>query len=372
LPENKQPVKAVRIHLTNVAGLGAVQLVKSLLPALEACDGYRIDEIYLPGKGDLADYHRTSAGVAPKRYRRLLPNALSRFLECTVFGHRFDGTVPLLVLGDLPIRCSSRQAVFVQTTHLVPAAGASPGKHSLTFTIARLLFRFNCRFANAFIVQTAAMKNALESAYPRTRGAIHVLPQPVPKWLLDAKLRRHGRNGPDAEKLELFYPAARYRHKNHDLLATMTVADADTWPVATLVLTIPGTTNPNPRIPWLQCVGALPPARVLEFYAKTDALLFLSTTESYGFPLLEAMWTGLPIICPDLPYARDLCGRDAIYFDAHRLSSLRAAVVELRDRLRSGWWPDWTQEIGQIPDSWEQVAAQMLRITASAGRGQSD
>ena len=35
-----------------------------------------------------------------------------------------------------------------------------------------------------------------------------------------------------------------------------------------------------------------------------DALLFLSTDESYGFPLIEAMFVGLPIICPDLPYAR--------------------------------------------------------------------
>jgi hypothetical protein len=364
LSDTNEPAITVRVHVTNIAGLGAVQLVKSLLPALEVCAGYRIEEIYLPGMGELAQYRRTTKGVAPIRYRRRLPNSLSRFLECTVLGYRFDGTVPLLVLGDLPIRCRTRQTVFVQTPLVAGGSSSSSARLALKYRIARLLFRLNIRRAAALIVQTPAMKTALESTYPCTRGAIHVVPQPVPQWLLDSKLHRRGRARHGTAKLTLFYPAAPYPHKNHELLAAIKPADSAAWPVELLVLTIPATANPNPGVAWLQCIGALPPARVLEFYQTSDALIFLSNAESYGFPLVEAMWCGLPIICPDLPYARTLCGDDALYFDAGDLSSLHASVIELHDRLRSGWWPDWTKRLQQVPDSWEVVARQILRIAA--------
>jgi glycosyltransferase involved in cell wall biosynthesis len=92
--------------------------------------------------------------------------------------------------------------------------------------------------------------------------------------------------------------------------------------------------------------------------------LFLSLSESLGFPLVEAMWIGLPIICPDLPYARVLCGDEAIYFDPEKISSLQAAVLELDGRLKAGWWPDWREAMKAVPPSWGAVAASMLRVTA--------
>jgi len=97
-------------------------------------------------------------------------------------------------------------------------------------------------------------------------------------------------------------------------------------------------------------------------YADTDALLFLSLTESYGFPLIEAMFIGLPIICPNLPYARALCGDQAIYFEASDIQSLRHACLELKTRLLNGWQPDWRAQINGLPQDWDSVATQMLEV----------
>ena len=361
--------RAVRIHLTNItgAGTGAAQLAQSLLPAIEACPGYRIEEIYLPGQGELANYRRRTDGVEPIRYRRFLPNSLSRLLECTLLGHRFDGAVPMLVLGDLPIRCSARQVVFVQTPLLAVTGGVKQRTGALKYAIARLLFRFNCGFAASFIVQTNTMQHALERTYPRTRGSVHVIPQPAPQWLLRAMLKRRGRAAAHGGKLKLFYPATFYPHKNHKILSS--IQQAGDWPVDILVLTIACTQNPNPQLPWLQCVGALTPAQVLQHYESADALLFLSQSESYGFPLVEAMWIGLPIVCADLPYARTLCGAEAIYFQSNSATSLRSAIDELHDRLSSGWWPDWTTRLKCIPKNWNDVASAMLRLTAVTAAG---
>jgi hypothetical protein len=79
------------------------------------------------------------------------------------------------------------------------------------------------------------------------------------------------------------------------------------------------------------------------------------------------MWIGLPIICPDRPYARTLCGDQAIYFNPESLNSLHEALVDLSKRLDSGWWPEWSENIKAIPRKWEEVAQAMLDLATVVG-----
>lgn len=359
------PVKAVRLHLTNVTGLGAAQLLRSLLPALERLKGYRLEKIYLPSRGELSHHKSSNDETTLIHYKRYLPNSISRVFECTLLGGRFDGAAPLLVFGDIPIRCEAKQTVFVQTPLLARRANFDRYYDTVKFWIARWLFRLNMRFVSAFIVQTDDMKSSLIETYPEIKGRVHVIAQPAPRWLLESKLKRTRADVRTDKKLRLFYPAAFYPHKNHRLLAELQADHATAWPISELLLTIPENRNPNPAIPWVRCVDRLAPDEVLKTYKLTDALLFLSMAESYGFPLVEAMWIGLPIICPDLPYARVLCGDQAIYFTHDSVDSLRSAVDELGKRINSGWWPDWSGNLEKIPRTWEDVAVEMLKIATS-------
>jgi glycosyltransferase involved in cell wall biosynthesis len=227
-----------------------------------------------------------------------------------------------------------------------------------------MVFRLNLPFASAIVVQSETMRAAVEETYPDSRGRIHVVAQPVPVWL--QKLRSSRKRpiiGADL-RMRLFYPAAPYPHKNHRLLAAVSGNDAATWPVEALMLTIPEEINPNVKIPWLRCCGMLTPADMVQAYADSDALVFLSLTESYGFPLVEAMWLGLPVVCPDLPYARNLCGTEAIYFNPRDAGSLRAAILELSHRLRAGWSPQWDAQVATLPVNWRVVAESLLAIAA--------
>lgn len=363
-PENASAPKPVRLHLTNVVGLGAVALLRSLLPALAACPGYSLPEVYLPATGELAALPVFDEETVLSRYRRHLPNSVSRLLECTLFGGKFAGATPLLVFGDIPLRCRAAQTVLVQTPLLVRGAATGRRLGAGKYWVARWLFRRNLRYVTNLIVQTEAMRLELLAAYPEIGNRIHIIPQPPPGWLLKARLRRTGFQGEPDAGLRLFYPAATYPHKNHRLLGT--IIHPELWPIAELILTIPEALNPGRALPWLRCVGTLPPEGVLANYRVVDGLLFLSLSESYGFPLIEAMWIGLPIICPDLPYARTLCGEQAIYFESRDIESLRAAVSELARRRRIGWWPDWSSRLALIPRDWAEVAEQMLCL-ASVG-----
>jgi glycosyltransferase involved in cell wall biosynthesis len=362
-----EPRPTVRLHLTNVAGAGATQLLKSLLPALERDPAVQVSEIHLPDRGDLAQYQARNPATRAHPYRRRLPNALSRLLECTLLGRQFSGPSPLLVLGDLPLRCQAPQTVFVQTPHLTAPARSHWGPDGIKFAISRWVFRRNARYARAFIVQTAVMKDALVTTHPQVADRVHVLAQPVPDWLLGAGVQRSGRRAGLDDKLSLVYPAAGYPHKNHRLLGQIDPADAGQWPVERLTLTLAPDRSPAPAVSWVECSGFLQPARMIDLYRHTDALLFMSTDESYGFPLIEAMFVGLPIVCPDLPYARTLCGDGAIYFDPRSIDALKAAVSTLQSRLRGGWWPDWTLQLASIPRDWESVARAMLDIALGKG-----
>jgi glycosyltransferase involved in cell wall biosynthesis len=134
------------------------------------------------------------------------------------------------------------------------------------------------------------------------------------------------------------------------------------WPVEELLLTVPPECNPSPGVPWVRCLGLVSAEEMLRIYHRVDALVFLSTDESYGFPLVEAMSVGIPVICPDLPYAHALCGDGAIYFNPVSLESLQSAVCQLHSRLASGWWPDWSAQLAPIPRDWDAVATAMLEV----------
>jgi glycosyltransferase involved in cell wall biosynthesis len=105
---------------------------------------------------------------------------------------------------------------------------------------------------------------------------------------------------------------------------------------------------------------------MVQAYSETDALVYLSAAESYGLPLVEAMHVGLPIVAPDLPYARAVCGGEAIYFAADRIGSLRQALELLQRRLADGWWPDWSDRLAHIPSSWSAVAHAFVRSAKTA------
>lgn len=358
---------AVRLHLTNVSGAGAIQLLQSLLPALEAETRHIVTKIYLPSCGSLASYRSSRRVTRTSQYRRYLPNAVSRLLECTLFGYRFNGSTPMLVLGDLPIRSLCKQTVFVQTPHLLKSNAFHWSMSTIKFFIMRTIFRLNLRYAENYIVQTVYMRDALIASYPALDGKVHVIPQPVPTWLIKAGLKRSSRaRHTSGEKLKLIYPAASYPHKNHKLLVGINSNTASDWPVKSLQLTIRPQLNPAPSVPWIRCTGFLSSPAMVEIYTDADALLFLSANESYGFPLVEAMYVGLPIICPNLPYAKILCGNQAIYFDHTDIVSLRDAIEVLHRRLTEGWWPDWREQLEAIPSDWHTVASRILAVVDSS------
>ncbi|OGT06732.1 MAG: hypothetical protein A2103_01200 [Gammaproteobacteria bacterium GWF2_41_13] len=68
---------------------------------------------------------------------------------------------------------------------------------------------------------------------------------------------------------------------------------------------------------------------ITQLYSKASLFVFASSCESFGFPLLEAMATGLPIACSNIEPFPEIVKNAAIYFDPKVPASIADAIEAL-------------------------------------------
>lgn len=73
-------------------------------------------------------------------------------------------------------------------------------------------------------------------------------------------------------------------------------------------------------------VGSVQADDVPALYRKCDALLMPTMLETFGLPYVEAMNYGVPILTSDLPFAHDVCGDAACYFDPNSAEDILSKI----------------------------------------------
>ncbi len=350
-------IKDIVIHATNVAGLGAREVSSEILNSLANDNNFKNYQIQvrLP---NIKFWHEN----VPKKgnwevvyfYRSKTPFIRFLFRVFNLFfGHLFLPKSKLvLVLGDFPLRINSNQVVLLHNPHIVPEN--SHFKKFDKFIFQRLLFKANHKFINSCIVQTDIIKKRLINKLPNLAEKVIVLPMPVNDSFKYEKVKIKS----NADEFKLFFPSSFYPHKNHSLIFKLNQFGEFKF-IIDFILTINefqfnSLGSVKSRINFnIQLTGILDKYQVLEKYFQTDALFFPSFDESYGLPLVEAMKLGKIIICSDKPFARWLCGDEAIYFDPNDYESAQNAIILAHGKRNSGWRPDWADSLSKIPENWD-------------------
>ncbi len=167
------------------------------------------------------------------------------------------------------------------------------------------------------------------------------------QWLC---AKRRAGNGRKKESCEFLYVASGEPHKNHRRMIEAWRLLAEEGLFTSLRLTLDET-----RFSTLcreieeMCqrhglkvknMGTLSHGDVLALYKDVDALIYPSTFESFGLPLIEARQEGLPVIAAELDYVRDVCSPVQTFDPTSPVSIARAvkrflAVPEPALQLRS-------------------------------------
>lgn len=343
----------MQIHATNVTGIGAIQVIKNLLSEI---DTYNQNfTVYVPEMGELSRI-KLKNGVL-KKFHRILPNSISRFFECYFSSFLFNKNSPTLVLGDMPLRGIKNQTLFVHQSNLVSPRVNKNVNSSIKFKVIRWWFNKSHKYCKTIIVQTKTLAEQLRLSYPEMTCNIKVCYQPPPAWL-DLKSTK---TKIKSNNFILFYPSAYYPHKKHDFLIALedflkkAKIQNDYFTVWVTLEEI--YFEKFKHIPWIKNLGKIDATEMNIRYSQADCLLFLSSTESYGLPLVEAMFLNKPIIVADHLYSKELCEDYAYYFKPYDENSFLKSLHKMRNDLNKGYGRHLqTTSISKFPKEWGFVA----------------
>lgn len=209
------------------------------------------------------------------------------------------------------------KVVFVQqAVPFTPEAFSRCGKgRRLRMRVIRWMTQSTCRTSRSVIVQTESLRAVLARSVGIPAERIAVVPPDVtifPNGSGRSPRVRAMRATPAG--FRLLYVGSPSPYKNVKVLIEAMGPIRSRFPDTTLFLTWPST-NPRREVPGVVRLGYLRPDALREAYEEATLLLMPSLAESAGLPMLEGMALGIPILAADRPYAHDVCGDAAVFFD---------------------------------------------------------
>jgi len=236
------------------------------------------------------------------------------------------------------------------------------------------------------IVQTEVMRKRLVSRYPVAPERVHVIPTLQFMPATDSKPLVKD-SDPSPPIFTFLCLAAYCHHKNpHVILEALKILHRYTHKNAKCLITISAETCSQSRrfldriqeeglSHLMPNLGPVPWADLARVYKSADALILPTLLEARTFTYEEAMHFGLPILTSDRDFARESCGRAAMYFDPLSPASVAQAMARIMEEpnlrgelVREG------KEILKQSLGWHQIALRFLDVVqtaAGSGHGQT-
>jgi glycosyltransferase involved in cell wall biosynthesis len=228
-------------------------------------------------------------------------------------------------------RSSVPTVVFIQQS--LPFCGEALRRCNLGSAIRMkaigVLTKYSCREAALVVTQTPTMSEWIRKACGLTDKRIVV----VKPWGDEVGMRSEQGGSVEAmlrvpAHLRILYVGNSSPYKNLGCLFAALPRIRRRAPGAILFLTCPADHSFS-QSTGVVGLGYLGGSVLRSAYQLATVFVTPSLVESGNLTLVEAMTLGTPIAVADRPYARDLCGDAAVYFDPHRPAALATAVTDL-------------------------------------------
>lgn len=318
------------VHAPNVHLGGGRTLLLSVLNAVPARDSIALLDTRLDTSGVPTDL----------AFERFSPTLLGRWRAESRVQQLGQPGDTVLCFGNLPplFRNKGRVAVFLQNRYLFGQRDLRAFTWWHRWRIRLERFWFSQRLDKARMqvyVQTTSMADEL---LRETGIQARVFPF-VPNGTASAP--RPGRV--ESPEFDFIYVASGEPHKNHRQLIEAWTLLGQQGSFPSLCLTL----DPDRHADLLKHlrlakerhglritnVGAVAASDMARCYLRSGALIYPSTLESFGLPLIEASQLGLPILASELDYVRDVATPAESFNPNSPLSIARAVSRFLRQSL---------------------------------------
>ncbi len=288
--------------------------------------GVGIDAVR-PTGGSVEDHVAAPDVIAPPRRvfveRTWLPGAI-RSAQLDVI-HHLGGTVPV----------SSKEAAIVTIHDLQPLEFSDNFSKTKVHYLSRAIPQ---AIERARIVTTPSnwVRERVIDRFdlsPDTVLTVSVFAEPVDLAEAaqpSASVQRLLSMGP-----MLLYPAMTLGHKNHFLLFDAFSKALERDPELQLICVGPAgrddeaiRARASELSPQIKMLGHVSKADLDALYRSADALVFPSTYEGFGLPVLEAQHYGLPVICSNTTALPEVAGVGAVMVDPSNVSDWVDAIVD--------------------------------------------
>ncbi len=320
------------IHATNVHQGGGRTLLEAILkvPLKPGTTVFLDERMILP------DAMSSSIVVV-----RVKPSIVGRLMAERLLAAKVGSDDIVLCFGNLPplFNVVGRVVVFVQNRYLIEdiSLGRMPIKVSMRLRLERIWFKMRAGTVDEFIVQTPSMMKALalHNSSVKTKPGACVRIQPfTSRELLSSQPQVVSAYVRPADH-DFVYVASGEHHKNHRRLIDAWILLAQKGCHPSLALTVDALVFPV-LFEWIETQkrthhlrienkGALQQGLVADLYRRSGALIYPSTLESFGLPLIEAKAAGLAVLAGELDYVRDVLNPDQT-FDPNSAVSIARAV----------------------------------------------
>lgn len=205
-----------------------------------------------------------------------------------------------------------------------------PEKYSLKTRLAfKLLFNRSIVQADIIICPSKTVKKSLTKYFKVSPNKIHVTYE-APQKIFQQKQSKiqiqKTLNKYKIHKPFFLVVGDMHQRKNSSSIIQTFQKFNSTHPNTTLIFVGPSQQKPqNNNIIY---TGYISDQKLSHLYQSTQALIFNSTCEGFGLPIIEAMSGGCPIICSDIPVFQELYKNSCIYFNnSHDLTSHIIAML---------------------------------------------
>lgn len=313
----------VIVHAPNVHCGGGLVLLRSLLAASHSS----VKWIQLDRR---IDPQLSSTIHVDAHY--VDPRLVSRFkAEWRLWKKAEKGDIVLCFHGLPPVWSLRAQVVvFLQNRLLVTQniPKGYPIKTYIRLLVERMMLRFLSSNIDKVIVQTPSMARDVR----RVLGsAIDIVVTPFAPILEQRPVF-------DKRKFDFVYVAGDEAHKNHSVLLEAWRLLAESGVKPSLAITVPVNSSLARAVTKKSALshlnitnlGHLQFRQIVELYGSSSALIYPSTVESFGLPLVEASQYGLAILAPEMDYVRDVV-EPVQTFDPRSPVSIARAVKRYLD-----------------------------------------